>query len=440
MSPAISVKNVSKRFRLQNEKYNSLKERVIHIGKKSYDDLWALNDVSFDIEEGSTFGLIGHNGSGKSTLLKLVGGILQPTSGEIVTKGRIAALLELGAGMQQDLTGRENIFLNGAILGLSQKELAKRFDEIVAFSELDKFIDTQVRFYSSGMYVRLGFAIAVNVDPDILLVDEVLAVGDELFQRKCIERVKQFQREGRTIVVVTHSVDQIRMIAGGAAVLDHGKLVFTGEPADAIREFREKLFAGDAPKDNSIESGSAEAAVDAVAEEQEKVSEHDEISTLGPVGEFPASTGEHVPGAQKKIRITGAGFTNPKDVESNHIRTGGALQAQISWEASSPVHNVIFSFEVYDTQGNLAFEATSREKDFGTLSGIGNVWFTWAEIPLADGTYRANVGITSEDGGVVYDWLEAKYTFEVTNDFRTLGMLHLPVQVELNQIESAHVE
>ncbi|HMS25355.1 MAG TPA: ABC transporter ATP-binding protein, partial [Acidimicrobiia bacterium] len=160
MGAAISVKNVSKRFRLQNEKYNSLKERVIHIGKKSYDDLWALNDVSFDIEEGSTFGLIGHNGSGKSTLLKLVGGILQPTAGEIITKGRIAALLELGAGMQQDLTGRENIFLNGAILGLSQKELTKRFDEIVAFSELDKFIDTQVRFYSSGMYVRLGFAIA----------------------------------------------------------------------------------------------------------------------------------------------------------------------------------------------------------------------------------------------------------------------------------------
>lgn len=416
-----------------------MKEKVIHIGKKSYDDLWALKDVSIEIEEGTTYGLIGHNGSGKSTLLKLVGGILQPTSGEIVTKGRIAALLELGAGMQQDLTGRENIYLNGAILGLSQKELAKRFDEIVAFSELDKFIDTQVRFYSSGMYVRLGFAIAVNVDPDILLVDEVLAVGDELFQRKCLERVKQFQREGRTIVVVTHSVDQIRMIAGAASVLDHGRLVFSGEPVDAIREFREKLFSGDAPQDSAEESAPIIVSDQAV-DIQEKISEHDEVSTLGPIGDMDVALVEGHATSHKKIRITGAGFTNPLDVESNHIRTGGALQAQISWEAASPVDNIVFSFEVYDVQGNLAFEANSRETESGKLEGIGNTWFFWKEIPLADGTYRANVGITSEDGGIVYDWLEAKYTFEVTNDFRSLGMLHLPFSAEINQIEAADVE
>ncbi|HMS25609.1 MAG TPA: Wzt carbohydrate-binding domain-containing protein, partial [Acidimicrobiia bacterium] len=307
----------------------------------------------------------------------------------------------------------------------------------------------QVRFYSSGMYVRLGFAIAVNVDPDILLVDEVLAVGDELFQRKCLERVKQFQREGRTIVVVTHSVDQIRMIGNSAAVLDHGKLVFCGEPVDAIREFREKLFAGDARTEISAPTDTLEASVlldsqvqpiiaaDPGVKAQEAIAEHDMAVQLAPIGEVPSgSAGEH----HKKIRITGAGFTNPQDVNSNHIRTGGALQAQISWETAAPVNNVVFSFEVYDVQGNLAFEATSREKEFGTLEGIGNVWFTWKEIPLADGTYRANVGITSQDGGLVYDWLEAKYTFEVTNDFRTLGMLHLPVQVEINQIESAHVE
>lgn len=442
MSPAISIRNVSKRFRLQHENYSSLKERVIHIGKKSYDDLWALNDVSFDIEEGSTFGLIGHNGSGKSTLLKLVGGILQPTSGEIVTKGRIAALLELGAGMQQDLTGRENIYLNGAILGLSRKELTKKFDEIVAFSELDKFIDTQVRFYSSGMYVRLGFAIAVNVDPDILLVDEVLAVGDELFQRKCIERVKQFQREGRTIVVVTHSVDQIRMIAGGAAVLDHGKLAFVGEPVDAIREFREKLFAGDARADveESSEDETPELETDPGVKAQEAISEHNQNTQLAPIGDFP--TPEEMPGSDhhKKVRITGAGFTNPVDTASNHIHTGGALQAQISWEASIPVSEIVFSFEVYDNLGNFVFEASTRDKDSGTLEGIGNTWFMWKEIPLADGTYRANVGITSKDGGIVYDWLEGKYSFEVTNSHKTLGMLHLPVEFEINQIESAHVE
>lgn len=415
MTKAISVKGVSKKFRLSSEKNQTLKERVIHMGKSTHNDFWALNDVSIDVEEGTTYGLMGHNGSGKSTLLKLIGGILQPTEGEIITHGRIAALLELGAGMQPDLTGRENIFLNGSILGLNKKELAKRFDEIVAFSELEKFIDTQVRFYSSGMYVRLGFAVAVNVDPDILLVDEVLAVGDELFQRKCIERVKQFQREGRTIIVVTHSVDQIRMMATGAAVLDHGNLIFEGEPVDAIREFRERLYIGDAPVEAAPEPG--------------LVSVDGEPLISGGVIEEEQSL------HHKKIRITGAGFSNPLDVESNKIRTGGALQAQISWETTEPVEDVMFSFEVYDSKGSLVFEASTADKDQSNLDGTGNVWFLWREIPLADGGYRANVGITSKDGGIIYDWLEAKYEFEVTNDFKTLGLLHLDVETEINVVE-----
>ncbi len=416
MSPAISVKNVSKRFRLQHEKYMSLKERVINMGKKSYDDLWALNDVSFDIEEGSTFGLIGHNGSGKSTLLKLVGGILQPTSGEIITKGRIAALLELGAGMQQDLTGRENIYLNGAILGLSQKELSKRFDEIVAFSELDKFIDTQVRFYSSGMYVRLGFAIAVNVDPDILLVDEVLAVGDELFQRKCYERVKQFQREGRTIVVVTHSVDQIRMIGDSAAVLDRGKLVYAGKPSDAIREFREHLYS-EAPQ----------YAEQPVFDNGEDSS--DEI-TRGEKIRLAQNKEPDMP-HEKKIQITNAGFYNADDPHTSNIHTGGPLMGHIRWSASEPVHDVNFFFEIYDNIGNLVFEAYTRDTDSGELNGTGLTQFFWNEIPLSDGQYTANAGITSRDGGIVYDWKEQEYTFEVTNDFKTLGTLHLPFHAEI---------
>jgi ABC-2 type transport system ATP-binding protein len=390
------------------------------MGKSTHNDFWALKDINIDIEEGTTFGLIGHNGSGKSTLLKLIGGILQPTSGEIITRGRIAALLELGAGMQPDLTGRENIFLNGSILGLSKKELTKKFDEIVAFSELEKFIDTQVRFYSSGMYVRLGFAVAVNVDPDILLVDEVLAVGDELFQRKCLERVKQFQREGRTIIVVTHSVDQIRMIGTQAAVLDHGNLIFQGDPVDAIREFRERLFVGDKP------------SAEIIAPDPEIAKSDDADGTVIVNGIIEDQASIH----HKKIRITGAGFSNPKDAESNMIRTGGALQAQISWETTEAVENVSFSFEVYDSYGALVFEASTHETNSGILEGIGNVWFFWDEIPLADGTYRANVGITSHDGGIVYDWLEAKYEFEVTNDFKTLGLLHLPVTTEINVIDS----
>ena len=192
MSFAIEVNDVSKRFRLYHEKYTSLKERVIHMGRIPYEDFWALRDINMTIQEGETIGLIGHNGSGKSTLLKCMAGILQPTSGQIRTRGRVAALLELGAGFHPDLTGRENVYMNAALLGLSEKEIQAKFDEIVAFAELEEFIDNQVKFYSSGMYVRLGFAVAVNMDPDILLVDEVLAVGDENFQRKCLNKVRQF--------------------------------------------------------------------------------------------------------------------------------------------------------------------------------------------------------------------------------------------------------
>ncbi|MDQ1520210.1 MAG: type transport system ATP-binding protein, partial [Actinomycetota bacterium] len=192
MAAAIEVSDLSKRFRLSSEHYQSLKERIIHFGRTTHTELWALSGIDLEVESGKTLGLLGHNGSGKSTLLKCIAGILQPTHGEIRTVGRIAALLELGAGFHPELTGRENVFLNGSILGLANREIEKRFDEIVAFAELEDHIDRQVRHYSSGMYVRLGFAVAVNVDPDILLVDEVLAVGDEAFQRKCLNRVRQF--------------------------------------------------------------------------------------------------------------------------------------------------------------------------------------------------------------------------------------------------------
>src|SRR5471030_1345108 len=207
---------------------------MIHFGRIPFEDFVALDDIDIDIEQGTTVGILGHNGSGKSTLLKCVAGILQPNEGEIVTRGRLAALLELGAGFHPELTGRENVYMNASILGLTKRDINKVFDEIVAFSELDKFIDMQVRHYSSGMYVRLGFAVAVNVEPDILLVDEVLAVGDEAFQRKCLDHVKKFQREGRTIVVVSHSPDAIRMNCGRAMVMNHGRVITVDEPGEAI--------------------------------------------------------------------------------------------------------------------------------------------------------------------------------------------------------------
>ncbi|TKR23330.1 ABC transporter ATP-binding protein [Cellulomonas hominis] len=237
----VEVHDVSKRFVIRKEK--SLKERIVNFGRSNLhkEDFWALRNIDLDIETGTSVGLIGPNGSGKSTLLKTIGGILQPTSGTVRTRGRMAALLELGAGFHPDLTGRENVFLNASILGLSTQETEKYFDAIVDFSGIEQFIDTQVKFYSSGMYVRLAFAVAVHVDPDVLLVDEVLAVGDEPFQRKCMDRIRTFQHEGRTIVLVTHGLDQVAEVCDRAVVLEHGVVKADGEPRDALRVLRSEF-------------------------------------------------------------------------------------------------------------------------------------------------------------------------------------------------------
>lgn len=236
---ALRVVDVSKKFTIHKDK--SLKERLVNRArsKANAEEFWALRDINLEIESGSTIGLIGHNGSGKSTLLKTIGGILTPNKGYVERRGRLAALLELGAGFHGDLTGRENVYLNASILGLSKSQTAAYFDAIVDFSGIEEFIDTQVKFYSSGMYVRLAFAVAVHVDPDILLIDEVLSVGDEPFQRKCIDRIKQFQREGRTIVIVTHGLDAVRQMCDRAVLLDHGHVVLDGSPVDALRAFRD---------------------------------------------------------------------------------------------------------------------------------------------------------------------------------------------------------
>jgi ABC-2 type transport system ATP-binding protein len=238
----IRVEGVSKSFVIRKD--NSLKERVVTFGRRGrvhQESFSALKDVSFSIRAGSSLGLLGSNGSGKSTLLKVIGGIIDPSSGTVQRRGRLAALLELGAGFHPDLSGRENVYLNAAILGLSKEETAAEFDSILAFSEIGDFIDTQVKFYSSGMYVRLAFAVAVHTNPDVLLVDEVLAVGDEAFQRKCMDKIRQFQREGRTIVLVSHSAEQVMEVCDRGLVLNHGEVAFIGSAADATRVHREIL-------------------------------------------------------------------------------------------------------------------------------------------------------------------------------------------------------
>ena len=230
MSTTIAtLESVSKQFKVFTDK--TLKERFLNFGsaRQNAQEFWALQDVTLDIPLGSTLGLVGHNGSGKSTLLKILGGIFQPTSGDVMRRGRLAALLELGAGFHPDMTGRENVFLSSALVGMAKKQTQRHLEEIIDFSGIEQFIDTPVKFYSSGMYVRLAFAASIFSDPDLLLVDEVLAVGDEPFQAKCLSKIREFQREGRSIVLVTHSSATTREFCNQVAVLDRGKLRFAGD-------------------------------------------------------------------------------------------------------------------------------------------------------------------------------------------------------------------
>jgi ABC-2 type transport system ATP-binding protein len=292
----VEVRDLSKRFVIRKEK--SLKERIVNFGRSNLhkEDFWALRDVDLSIESGTTVGLIGPNGSGKSTLLKAIGGILQPTSGTVQTRGRMAALLELGAGFHPDLTGRENVYLNASILGLSTAQTDKYFDAIVDFSGIERFIDTQVKFYSSGMYVRLAFAVAVHVDPDILLVDEVLAVGDEPFQRKCMDRIREFQHDGRTIVLVTHSLDQVADVCDRAVVLESGRVIADGETRDALRTLRHE-FDQQRQEDIEHRRETLEKVDEPVAP---RVTVH-AVELLGPAGE-PVS--EITPGSDVTIAVT----------------------------------------------------------------------------------------------------------------------------------------
>jgi ABC-type polysaccharide/polyol phosphate transport system ATPase subunit len=248
LSTAIEITDVSKAFIIRHNRNNSLKSQVVGIFHKRFreerETLWALKEVTLEIRPGETLGLIGRNGSGKSTLLKIIAGIYPPTSGNVrLSNARIGTMIELGVGFHPELTGEENIYLGASIYGLSRKEIDNIYSRVVAFSELDGFMDTAVKNYSSGMQARLGFALAVNLDPDILLVDEILAVGDEAFQRKCMARMEQFRSAGKTIVFVSHSAEDVKKICDRACVLDFGSVIFLGKSDEAVDRYHRLLGA-----------------------------------------------------------------------------------------------------------------------------------------------------------------------------------------------------
>lgn len=243
-TPAVRINDVSKKFRLYHERNQTLKSTIMRGRRSVHEDFWALRDVDFEVKEGSTFGLIGSNGSGKSTLLKCLAKIYWPTSGSITYNGRMAALLEVGSGFHHELSGRENIYLNGSILGMSKREIDRKYDEIVDFSGVEKFIDQPVKNYSSGMYVRLGFSVAISVQPDILIVDEVLAVGDAEFQEKCFAKFRSLKQSGHTVILVSHSMGSVRSMCDEVAWLNKGTLMKVGDAESTIKAYQDSIHHG----------------------------------------------------------------------------------------------------------------------------------------------------------------------------------------------------
>lgn len=383
------IRGVSKKFTIRKD--SSIKERVVTLGRagrRHKKIFWALRDIDLDIYAGETIGLIGHNGSGKSTLLKVIGGIVDPTTGTVEERGRLAALLELGAGFHPDLTGRENVFLNASVLGLSREETEAQFDDIVAFASIGDFIDTQVKFYSSGMYVRLAFAVAVHTDPDVLLVDEVLAVGDEAFQRKCMDRIREFQQQGRTIILVTHSLDQVVELCGRCVLLHQGRVLFDGKPSTAVARFRDLL-------------------------EERRVAERDAAE---PDVERPrsavTSVSAHVIGKE-----TGSALQPDDDLEIRLTVTSTGLQ---TWGCR---------VQIDDTMGQKMFVTGTDWLDtpMPPLDGEGEVAFILKKPALGGGKYFVNATLIDGDGNDVHNIMQAT-SFNVEFDPRATGYLRIDVE------------
>jgi len=346
-TPAVVVDGVSKRYRLYHERNQSLKATVLRGRRARYEEFWALTDVSFEIGAGKTFGLIGENGSGKTTLLKCIARILRPERGRITVDGRLCALLELGAGFHPELSGRENVYLNGAILGLSKRDIDARFDDIVAFSGLEHFIDSPVKSYSSGMYVRLGFAVAINVEPDVLLVDEVLAVGDAEFQQRCAEKFDDLRRAGRTIVIVTHALDSIRNLCDEVALLDHGRLRALGPPSSVINDYEDRVHENRRSDGIGWRWGSGEAEIERV--------------------EFLDGNGR----------------------PTTHVRTGDPMVFRIHLVAEKPLERPVLGIGIHTLDGVQVTGPNIREAGLvpEVFVGRGYIDYCVERMPLLPGTY-----------------------------------------------------
>ena len=382
-APAVAVHDLWKSFRLYHERNQFLKAAILRGRRARYEEFWALRDVSFEVPVGTTFGVIGSNGSGKSTLLKCLAGILVPERGSVEISGRISALLELGAGFHPELSGRENVFLNGAILGLSKREIAARFDSIVDFAGLEDFIDTPVKNYSSGMFVRLGFAVAAHVEPEVLLVDEVLSVGDEAFQRKSAEKIEQFRREGRTILVVSHSLGLVQQLCDTVVWLEKGTVKMVGSSNDVISAYTGNTYGNFA----HVDSGS----------------------------KTRWGTGD--------AQVTQVTITDESERPVDALVTGGDARITIELNSHVRLESPVVHVRLETMTGELVW-STSTQRGTATLRvlhGPARAVLHLPNVPLAEGTYYVSVSITDSTGSTEYDHCQHWAKLHVTGGLPTDG-------------------
>ncbi len=383
MEAAIRFENVSKRFSLHQNRPRSLQELALALFRRGGGDqrapFWALDGVSLEILPGETVGFIGPNGAGKSTALKLVARILEPTSGEITINGQVRALLELGAGFHPDLTGRDNIFLNGSILGLSRAEVHRKLDQIIAFAEIGQFIDVPVKHYSSGMHIRLGFSIAVHTDPEILLVDEVLAVGDATFQQKCLERIAELRNRGVTIVYVSHALDSVRELCSRAFWLENGKIQTAGSAVAVVRKYELEMLRR-----------AHEAAALQEAEKRDVTASH-------------------------MVEITRVRMLTAENEEQLAFYPGDPFIVEIEYQAHERVERPVFGVGIHRSDG---LHITGPNTKFAghvipSIEGAGVIRYRLDRLPLLEGKYSLSVAVHDWADTVMFDYHDQAYPFRV---------------------------
>jgi len=384
----------------------------------------AVRNVSFAVPRGSTYGIIGRNGSGKSTMLKLVAGITKPTEGRVRVEGRISALIELGAGFHPEISGRENVFINGIMLGLSKREITKRFDEIVEFAEVKDFIDAPVKTYSSGMYMRLGFAVAINVDPDVLLIDEVLAVGDEAFTHKCLDKFAEFRRRGKTILLVTHSLNLVEKFCDDVLWLDSGRIRGEGDPRRVVSAYITDVAKTEEKNLAALDARARERVDHAAPTSAGAASEAAGDAIDPPANMFTASEGRW---GSREVEIVDVRILGEDGAAKQVCQSGEAVSIQMTVRAHKKVEDVVFGVGVFNADGVCCYGTNTdiEELEIAEFSGEQTVTFRIKSLDMVEGTYKIDVAAHRVDG-YPYDYHRLLYSFRVKSHTKDVGIYRPP--------------